>query len=157
MITNGDVLKLDNLLSKRVEITQNDLSLLLNRIRSFCYNNEIVVNNIVTATFGVRNDNNNNQLIDMEILLDLQGNTIPNNFPDDFQTKEKIEIINALHTHFMGKNQESIIAYNEINQYISEHSLQPITPAYAVSHNPYNNSDDIIDIDIYVGINPNIM
>lgn len=47
--------------------------------------------------------------------------------------------------------------YNELNAYIAIHKLQPVTPAFSVSLNPFANTQEKVNIDIYVGINPNIL
>jgi len=62
-----------------------------------------------------------------------------------------------LYTHYEGNNQGSFQAFNEINNYLISNKLQAITPAYSVSNNPFNQPDGNIDLEIYIGINPNIL
>ena len=71
--------------------------------------------------------------------------------------KEKIKIVNAVMMSYKGNPTGLQEACNELNKYIMENKLQPITVGYNVTK-----KIDILDInnaeiDVYVGINPNIL
>ena len=48
-------------------------------------------------------------------------------------------------------------ACNQLNQYIIEHNLHPITVGYNVTKNVDIMNLENTEIDVYVGINPNIV
>ena len=45
----------------------------------------------------------------------------------------------------------------QLNTFISEHKLQPITVGYNVTKNVDLSNPDNTEVDVYVGINPNIL
>ncbi len=105
--------------------------------------------NPVTATFGV-----DGEYIDIEIMLPIDKSI---GIIDRYYYKDKIEIVNAVlasYTGHPGKLQE---VCNILNQYIIDNKLQPITVGYNITKmvDPLNLENT--KIDIYVGINPNIL
>lgn len=132
--------------------------------------NKYIVNEFQTALFGLVNNYkdyapnngeciitttksieeiNSEQVIDVEILLPVSYR-IPVEEPYIF--KKNIKITNALYTKVEDviKIQEAL---NEVNQYIIDNTLQPITSAYLVQ----TKQDNKTFIEIYVGLNPNIL
>lgn len=157
MILEKSELKLENLLSIREKFLQKDLEIKMREIKEFCEKNFLIVSSITTITFEIMQNENNQQMIDIEILIEIPNQNIPKDLPEGFNYKKQVYIVNSLKNHYEGASQNSINAYNEINKYILEKKLLPITPAYAVSNNPYAQPDNFINLDIYVGLNPNIM
>lgn len=71
--------------------------------------------------------------------------------------KEKIKIVNALKLVYVGTTSGLQIACNEMNQYILENTLQPITVGYNVTKYIAPMNIDNTEIDVYVEISPNIL
>lgn len=91
----------------------------------------------------------NEQILDVEILFPVKYK-VPCKEPYEF--KNKIRIVNALYVREddISKLQDTL---NQINQYILNNKLQPITSAYLVQ----SKHDNKMITDIYIGINPNIL
>lgn len=105
--------------------------------------------NPVTATFGIEGE-----YLDVEILQPINKNI---GSIGDYQFKEKIKIVNAVVASYKGNPIGLQGACNELNQYITEKKLQPITVGYNVPKHINPVSIEDTEIDIYVGISPNIL
>jgi len=92
---------------------------------------------------------NGEQIMDVEILMPVSYR-MPVEEPYTF--KSKLKLMNSLYTKVteMAKLQEAL---NMVNQYILDHKLQPITPAYLVQTKQENQPS----MEVYIGINPNIL
>lgn len=149
-ILSGQTLELENLMSFRGKITQTELEVVGKDLETkITLAGAKRVGNPVTATFEV--DGN---LLDIEILLPIDKK-IPN--IEKYSYKEKLRITNALVAKHKGNPmglQETCI---QLNQYIMEQKLVPITVGYNVTKkiDPINVEDS--EVDIYVGISPNIL
>ncbi len=107
------------------------------------------VDNPITVTFGVEGS-----YIDVEILLpiDRKMDNIGN-----YCFKDKIKIVNAVVASFKGNPSGLQCACDKLNEYIRENRLQPITAGYNVTKKVDPLNIDNTEIDVYVGINPNIL
>ena len=107
------------------------------------------VGNPITATYAIEGN-----LVDIEILLPIDKNI---GKIDKYCFKEKIKIVNAVEALYKGNPMGLQNACNELNQYILENNLQPVTVGYNVTKyvDPINLENT--EIHIYVGINPNIL
>jgi hypothetical protein len=103
---------------------------------------------IITTTKSIEVVNGE-QILDVEVLL-----PVLNNLPIEppFKYKESIKITNALYTE-VENIMELQDAMNEVNRYIVNNQLQPITTAYLVQ----KNKDKKPNVEIYIGLNPNIV
>lgn len=156
MITEHNELQKKNLFSKRFTTSQIEFSKFMMELKKLCDDNLFIVANIITVTYGIQ-QTPEGQMMDIEVLIEIQNMNSDVNMPGDFNIKEEISIINAINMHYEGNQQESVSALNEINRYLSDNKLQAITPAYTVSHNPFVQLGNNINMDVYVGINPNVM
>lgn len=143
-------LEINNVLCFRGKVKQNELDKLGNNMVAKI--NEVgamKAGNPITATFGIEGD-----YLDVEILQPIDRNT--GNI-GDYRFKEKIKIVNAVVASYKGNPIGLQGVCNELNQYIIEKQLQPITVGYNVTKyiNPINIEDT--EIDVYVGISPNIL
>jgi len=75
----------------------------------------------------------------------------------EYQFKERIKLVNAVVASYKGNPAGIEKAFNELNQYIMTNNLQPITAGYNVTLHMDTLDIDNTKIDIYVGINPNIL
>ena len=82
-------------------------------------------------------------------------NTI--NSTDKFDFKNQIKIVNAVVASYIGHPMGVQDACNQLNQYIMERRLQPITVGYNVTKKTDMLSPENTEIDVYVGISPNIL
>jgi hypothetical protein len=89
------------------------------------------------------------QIIDVEVLLPI-AYRIPDDTPYEF--KERIKITNALYTK-VEQVERLNDAMNEVNEYMVSNGLQPVTSAYLVQ----TKQEDKPVIELYIGINPNIL
>lgn len=103
---------------------------------------------IITTTKSIE-EINGEQVMDVEILLPVSYR-ISVEAPYIF--KKNIKITNALYTKVEEptKTQEALM---EVNQYIVVNRLQAITSAYLVQ----TKKDNKLCIEIYVGLNPNVL
>lgn len=156
MITENNELILCNVYSRRIQVDEEEMQKILKDIQIFCNKKFLFVSSITTVTFGTKKDQNYKPLMDLEILLNIQ-NQQKIELPYGFCKKEKIQIVNALKCCYTGLNENVIQIYNELNKYIERNKIQPITPIYSVNKNPYIQENGRIDLDLYIGINPNIL
>lgn len=103
---------------------------------------------IITTTKSFESVNNE-QIIDVEILFPVSSKI---EVQEPYVYKDKIKITNALYlkVNDITKLQE---AMNRINQYVIEEKIQPITTAYLVQ----TTEEGKPVVEIYMGINPNII
>ena len=71
--------------------------------------------------------------------------------------KERIKIVNALTIKHKGNPAKLYETYDELNQYISRNNLVPITAGYNITRKIDMADVNNTEIDIYVGISPNIL
>lgn len=107
------------------------------------------VGNPITATYAVEGDT-----IDIELLMPIDKSI---ESTDKFAFKSQIKIVNAVVVEYKGHPIRLQEACNQLNQYIMEHKLQPITVGYNVTKKTDMLSPENTEIDVYVGISPNIL
>ena len=149
-IKTGQTLELDNVLSFRGKLTQGEVQQIGKDMESkIIAANARLVGNPIMATYAIEGEK-----MDMELIcpIDKKIESI-----EGYVYKEKIKIVNAAKMSYKGNPNGLQEACNELNKYIMENKLQPITVGYNVTK-----KIDILDInnaeiDVYVGINPNIL
>lgn len=107
------------------------------------------IGNPTTATYAVEGD-----MIDIELLMPIDKRI---DSTDIFIFKNQIKIVNAVVACYKGHPIGLQEACNQLNQYIMEHKLQPITVGYNVTKKTDILSPENTEIDVYVGISPNIL
>lgn len=105
--------------------------------------------NPITATYGLEGD-----VIDVELLMPINKRV---DSTDRFVFKNQIRIVNAVVVYYKGHPNGLQEACNQLNQYIMEHGLQPITVGYNVTKKTDMLSLENTEIDVYVGISPNVL
>ena len=149
-IQTGQTLELDNVLAFRGKLTQGEVQQIGKDMESkIIAANARLVGNPIMATYVIEGEK-----MDMELIcpIDKKIESI-----ERYVYKEKIKIVNAVMMSYKGNPAGLQDACNELNKYIMENKLQPITVGYNVTK-----KIDILDInnaeiDVYVGINPNIL
>ena len=149
-IVQNQELNKEKLLSFRGRIRQTELEAVGKDMESYIRNNGANrIGDPITVTYGVDND-----MVDVELLLQVDC-IIPSS--DKYVYKDRVRIVNALVGIYKGNPvglQESVV---QLNKFITEHKLQPITVGYNVTKNVDVQNPDNTEINIYVGINPNIL
>lgn len=103
----------------------------------------------ITATYAMDNEG-----VDVEVLLPINksmGNI------GIYKFKERIKIVNAVLLSYKGNPAGLQNACNELNRYMAENQLQPITVGYNITKHIDTINVENTEIDVYVGINPNIL
>ena len=141
--------EIDNLITRvgrfNVMDFQQALMNLVNSYKDYAANNGEYV---ITTTKSLEVVNGE-QIMDVEILLPVSYR-VPTDDPYVF--KSKIKLSNALYAKI---TDPALLqdALNQVNQYILENKLQPVTSAYLVQ----TKQDNKPSIEIYIGMNPNIL
>lgn len=107
------------------------------------------IGNPITATYMVDKDG-----IDVEVLLPISKGL--DNI-GEYKYKERIKIVNAVLLSYKGNPVGLQNACNELNQYIVDNQLQPITVGYNITKHIDTINVENTEIDVYVGINPNVL
>lgn len=151
-IKNNQELKLENVLSFRGKIQQCEIEDIGRDMESILHKLGAKRNaNPVTATFGIDKD-----IIDVEILFPIDK-CISGADIGKYIFKEKVQIVNAVVVTYKGHPNGLQDACNELNRYIVENNLQPITVGYNVTKYEDKMNINNTEIDVYVGINPNVL
>jgi hypothetical protein len=139
-----------NVLSYRGKVKQTEIENVGKEMESYIKNAGAKrVGNPITATYAVEGD-----AIDIELLMPIDK-TIDSS--DRFVFKNQIKIVIAVVACYKGHPMGLQDACNQLNQYIVEHSLQPITVGYNVTKKTDMLDPENTEIDVYVGISPNIL
>ncbi len=149
-IKENQELDIDNVLSYRGKVRQAELEDIGKEMEIYIQNSGAErAGNPVTATYGVEGDE-----IDIELLMPIDKKI---DSTDTFLFKNKIKIVNAVVMCYKGHPIGLQEACNQLNQYILEHKLQPVTVGYNVTKKTDMLNPENTEIDVYVGISPNIL
>ena len=109
--------------------------------------------NIVTATYAV---DTSSGIMDIEILVPMNKEIL---LPDGYLFKPIFKLVNAIKIRHEGNPAFLQKSADEMTEYIQENKLTPITVGYNVIVNEPKTPQDIDNmiVDIYVGVNPNIL
>ena len=108
---------------------------------------------VVTTMFSVE-QGIMGPVMDVEILVPLNKEIPVHN---GYMWKSRFLLTNAVKLHHVGHPSALQNSVNELNAYISGHHLAPITSGYNVTvKEPKTPLEmDVMEIDVYVGVNPN--
>lgn len=149
-IKENQELNVANLLSYRGKIRQAELENIGKEMENYIQNAGAKrVGNPITATYAIEGDT-----IDIEMLMQIDMSI---DSTDKFVFKSQVKIINAVIATYKGHPMGLQDACNQLNQYIMEHKLQPITVGYNVTKKTDMLNPENTEIDVYVGISPNIL
>ncbi len=149
-IKENQELDIVNVLSYRGKVSQAELENVGKEMEIYIQNAGTQrVGNLTTATYSVEGD-----MIDIELLMPIDKRV---DSTDKFVFKNQIKIVNAVVACYKGHPMGVQEACNQLNQYIVEHKLQPITVGYNVTRKTDMLRLENTEIDVYVGISPNIL
>ena len=149
-IKENQELQVANLLSYRGKVRQAEIENIGQEMESYIQNAGAKrVGDPITATYAIEGDT-----IDIELLMQIDMSI---DSTDKFVFKSQIKIINAVVAAYKGHPIGLQDACNQLNQYIMEHKLQPIKVGYNVTKKTDILNLENTEIDVYVGISPNIL
>lgn len=149
-IKENQELIVTNLLSYRGKVSQTELEYVRKEMESYVQNAVAKrIGNLISATYALEGD-----VIDVELLMPIDRSI---ESTDKFVFKNQIKIANAVVAVYKGHPIGLKEACNQLNQYIMEHKLHPITVGYNITKKTDMLNPDNTEIDVYVGINPNIL
>jgi hypothetical protein len=149
-IKQNQELNVENLLSYRGKIKQSDIENIGKDMEDYIKSkggNRI--GNPITVTYAVEDD-----MVDVELILPVDRMIASS---EKFRFKDRIKIINAVVAEYIGNPRGLQYAANQLNTFIVEQKLQPITCGYNVTKKVDISNPDNTEIDLYVGINPNVL
>lgn len=143
-------LEANNLLSFRGKVKPYELDSIIKDMEQKIKDANVErLGNPITATYAMDAEG-----VEIEVLLPINQKM---ECVGDYKFKEKIKITNAALLAYKGNPDGLQNACNELNQFMVENQLQPITVGYNITkHIDPNNIEDT-KIDVYVGISPNIL
>ena len=151
-ITEGNVLEMNNVLSYRGKVTQQEMSAVMNEMQQIIKNSGAEKNGpAVSATFAVEQP-----MMDIEVMIPLDRMI---SVPEKYKMKPVFRLTNAVKIRHTGNPSGLQNSGNEIMKYISERQLMPVTAGYNVTvKEPLNQMDtENMIVDIYVGVCDNIL
>lgn len=149
-IKENQELNVANVLSFKGKIRQTEFENIGKEMELYIHNSGAKrVGNPITATYGIEND-----VIEVELLMPIDMSI---DSTDRFVFKNQIKIVNAVVASYKGHPMGLQDACNQLNQYVMEHKLQPITVGYNVTKKTDMLNPENTEIDVYVGISPNIL
>lgn len=149
-IKENQELNVANILSFKGRIKQTDFETIGTEMEVYIHNSGANrTGNPITATYGIEN-----HAIEVELLMPIDKSIAST---DRFVFKNQIKIVNAVAACYKGNPMGLQEACNQLNRYITEHGLQPITVGYNVTKKTDILNPDNTEIDVYVGISPNIL
>lgn len=149
-IKENQELNVEKLLGYRGKVKQAELENTRKEMEEYIQNvGAKRVGNPVTVTYAIEGDT-----IDVELLMPID---ISIDSTDKFVFKKQIKIVNAVVASYRGHPMGLQEACNQLNQYITKNRLQPITVGYNVTKKTDMLNLENTEIDVYVGISPNIL
>ncbi|WP_310601577.1 AraC family transcriptional regulator [Anaerosporobacter sp.] len=143
-----------NLLSIRKNVTQQEIEQVLTEMHSYIKESGAeIVGKTITATHGI-SSNKGYTILDLEILIPLDKEILTGNI---YSFKKNFKITNAIKVTHKGNPALLDETCNELNQYIARNKLVPITVGYNMTLTADNKDKNNTEIEIYVGISPNIL
>lgn len=151
MIEENKVLEVKNILSYRKTILQDDVNNKLLEIEQFMENNNLKKNGpMINITYGAKKIDSQIE-IDLEIMIPVNKKF---NSQADYKFKPIFRLVNAVKMRYEGNAIGIQQKYNELNQYIIEKKMTPITGGYNVVKKEANTVSELdkMIIEVYVGI-----
>lgn len=149
-------LEMHNVLSYRAKMTQQELQAKSLEIEKFLTETGAKrVAPATTTTFSVE-QGVSGPVMDIEILIPLDREITS---LDGYIWKPHFLLTNALMIRHIGNPSTLQNTVNELNAYILEHQLIPITTGYNVTLKEAKTPLELasMEVDIYVGISPNLL
>ena len=149
-IRENEQLTIKNVVSYRTKVKQEEMGKVGKAVEQYILElGAIRVGNPITTTYSV-----DGMMIDIEILMPIDKIV---ETKGDYVFKKEFKIVNAVVVSYRGNPSRLQEACDVLNNYIIENGLQPITTGYNVTKRLDMLNLENTEIDVYVGINPNIL
>lgn len=155
MIEEHKELNFNNLLSFRAVLTQSEIQQEMDAIDKFINNSNLAtlgpkISTTYSVTQGIV------PTMDIGILIPVDKEFQEN---EKYKFKSKLRLVNALKSVYKGNPQGFNNTIMEVQNYIKDKNLMPITLFYTVNLHEFKSSDDIdkFHAELYISINPNII
>lgn len=153
VIETGKGICVENVLSLRKKIRQEEMNIEMNKIGNFFKTNGIKKSGpVITTTYAVVEDG----VLDIEILVPMDKAI---ELPTEYRFKPVFKLVNALRVRHEGDPTLLQGIYNEMIDYIKKNNLQQITTGYNVTIKDIEegmNLDEWV-IDVYIGVSENLL
>lgn len=153
-IEEGKELRMENVLSLRKKMTQQQMQEEMKKIGQMMSKMGIKKNNpLVTTTFALE-EKDGQQIMDIEILIPINS---VEGLPNEYRLKKEFILVNAIYVRYEGNPMLLQNVIDEMIKYINENNLQQITSAYNVYIKDASNDIDLNNmiIDVYIGVSSN--
>lgn len=149
-IKENQELYIESLLSYRGKIKQSCLENVGKEMEKYIQSvGAKWIGNPIIATYSVEGD-----VVDVELLVPVDRYI---ESYGEFVFKKQLKIVNAVVAQYKGNPVGLQSVCNQLYQYILEHKMQPITAGYNVTLKTNIMDLENTEINVYVGINPNIL
>lgn len=151
MIKENQELHYKNLLSFRGKFTEKDMQKKIKKLDKFINDNNLTITGPkISTTYSLTQST-----VDLEILIPVDKEFKET---DQFKFKPELKLINALKSTHKGNPQGFNNTVIEMEKYIQDKKLMPITSLYSVNVTEVTCVEDIdkFHTDIFIAINPNI-
>lgn len=150
-------IEFDHMLSFRKELKQSQVEKEVEKLLEMIkINNLNIKGPVISATYSLQpNEEASEQTMDFEVLIPVDRET---NISGSYRYLPKFKITNALFCKYTGDPQKIDQVYLKITEYIESNNLHPITTFYNITKQEKNENDqNVTVIEIYIGLNPNIL
>ncbi len=152
-ISDGQQFDVKNLISFRGKLKQEELQSVMLRMKSYAdVQGAKVVGGPISVTYGVE-QTKDGMVADAEIMMPLDKEI---SGTEEFVWKEQIFLANAVKLKYAGSPAMFQSACNEMNAYMQEKKHVPITAGYIVTKG-VDQISGMVDMEVYVGVNPNVV
>lgn len=155
MILEKQNLQLNNVLSLRNKMDQEQINKVLSYLNNYLNENDIERGCFITTTYSIE-DIGGKQILDFEILCPVKKIS---QLPKDFIIKPIFKLTNALKLSHYGNPQMLQDSIQQLISYSNSKRYTPITPLYNVTVKEPGSSNvmEKFQIDLYLGITENIL
>lgn len=149
-IFENQKLEIEHLLSFRGKVTNDELEAIGRDMESAIQEAGARRNGYpVTATYGIEGNK-----MDVELLIPIDRSMSDTS---KYHYKKQLKIVNAVVAKHIGNPTYLQQTCNELNQYIMDNGLTPITVGYSVPQQVNATEMDKSIVNMYVGISPNVV
>ena len=152
-ILQNQIFEMIHVLSRRGKFSENEIQIEIQKINELLKEKRAEqTGGVVTATFEI----DRSGIMDIEILVPLNKEI---SVPSGYTFKPVFKLTNAVKIRHEGNPSLLQESADELNAYMQNNNLTPITVGYNIMINDVKNQQDAenIVVEIYVGINPNIL
>lgn len=146
-------LEMKNLISFRGKVLQEEIPAVMQKMKAYADEQGVKpAGGPVSVTFAVE-QTPEGVSTDMELMMPVDDRVSGN---EEFTWKERLLLTNAVMLHYTGTPALFQDACNELNAYIQGKKQAPITAGYTVTKSA-DQLSGMVEMEVYVGLSPNIL